>query len=277
MNFPTAWQLHWTSDSFADTVETECLRPIVRAYVVNLRRSLAIHELLDCTVHSTALHERARYRLRMEALKRPFIEPEDGQVAGDSLRAAAKAEWMTFRPVALPGERQAPDNPMEFGDKEDILNALTAYAGGQAAREAMLENQITRTWTAVESLYRRLGHAANEVRRDGPLAEKDLRFARLQSVRKTYKKIFDLDASPAALGDRSLEVLSALRNVPEHNVGYCDQRYRDRAKEKGDLPQLELGEKLYLTGDMTLGAIQPVIWVAQKLVTEVDERMQARL
>jgi hypothetical protein len=94
--------------SFVDGVKIPDLHPVVQAYVVNLRRSLLTHELLDRVMHSTALHEQARYRVRMEALNRPFVNPDDGQLAVDSLRAAAKVEWRGFKPLPFPGEQKAP-------------------------------------------------------------------------------------------------------------------------------------------------------------------------
>lgn len=283
MEFPTASMLHWTSDSFAGVVKTAVLHPAVRAYVANLRRSLLTHELLDYVTHSTALHERARYWVRMEALKRPFNTADDGQLALDSIRAAAKAEWKGFRPLPFPGEQKVPDDPLEPGDREDILASVMAYAGGQSILQGTLENQITNTWTAVESLYRRLCQEACSVRNQNlpspatVIDPEGLRFASLKSTRASYKKVFAPDAIPNPLNDPALDILSSLRHVLEHNAGYCDPDYLQRATIYPALPWAALGDKVALNGVATLVFVQAVIPVAERLIHEVDDWIQGKI
>ncbi|WP_428491666.1 hypothetical protein [Rhodopila sp.] len=283
MNFSSASQLHWTSKSFADTVKTQALRPLILAYVANVHRSLFSHELLDCVMHSTGLHERARYRVRMQTLARPFINSDDLQVVKDSLRAMAKAEWLTFRTLAFPGERDIPGDPLEPGDREDILGSVIAYADGGAALQATLENQVTNTWTAVESLYRRLCREACHVRdlhsvpSIKPIDPDALRFASLPSARKSYRQVFGPDPIPAAMSDQALDILSSLRHALEHNAGYCDLEYLNRVDSYPALPKAKMGDKILLDGPATLAFVQAVIPVAEGLIHQVDDWIQSRL
>lgn len=282
MNFSEAGRLHWLSESLTGEIKTMALHPAVIAVVANLRRSLLMHSILDCLTHSTAYHERARYRVRMEGLSRPFFNEGDVPLARDSLRAKAKAEWRTFQMMPFPGETITPSSPLDQGDHEEILNSLPRYAGGKESLQAFLENQITNTWTAMEVLYRRLCEDARAAFPQMFLTldpGKTLRFASLAAAQDSYKKAFGAGSPPLKLLEAPpFEILASVRNVLEHNAGVCDADYLKRATKYPQLlPQGNLGNKLQLDGNITRDIIQPAISIVAPLIRKVDAWIQVRI
>ena len=86
-----------------------------------------------------------------------------------------------------------------------------------------------------------------------------------EKVRKAKSDRIDV-----ALADKSLNAMSAVRNLIVHKAGKADVVYLEDRKAAPTAPQLKLGEELSLDGQTCRNLIEPVISTSVELVKSVD-------
>jgi hypothetical protein len=99
------------------------------------------------------------------------------------------------------------------------------------------------------------------------------KFASLEDIRTSYRVAFTqhADLIHAAVGDKSLDALAVARNVIVHKAGVCDKEYQDRARGLAQLPKLEIGEPLPVTGQLVKQLIDPAILRSRTLIECVGQ------
>jgi hypothetical protein len=86
-------------------------------------------------------------------------------------------------------------------------------------------------------------------------------FDRLDGIREAYSVAFHKNsvAVDAALGDKSLDALSSVRNLIVHRAGQVDREYLDGTKGLPTCPQGVLGSKIALDGELVARLVVPVL------------------
>ncbi len=106
----------------------------------------------------------------------------------------------------------------------------------------------------------------------GTILRKKYSFDRLDGIREGFEDAFSVDAEKirAALSVKALDVLSALRNAIVHKAAIADSEYLSRAKSL-PLPQLSVGDKILLDGDLIVPPMKEAIKAGDDLLFAVDE------
>jgi hypothetical protein len=101
-------------------------------------------------------------------------------------------------------------------------------------------------------------------------------FSNLDSIRDAYSAAFrDFANVQQPLADKSLNALSAARNLIVHKAGKADHEYVEKTKDAPTAPRLANGETLLLDGTISSGLIAPVVEVSTRLIRAVDSRVVA--
>ena len=74
----------------------------------------------------------------------------------------------------------------------------------------------------------------------------------------------------SALADKSLDAMSAVRNVLVHKGGIADQVYVDDRVAAPAAPALEIGEEIQLDGKVVRDLIVPFLSSCTRLISAVD-------
>jgi hypothetical protein len=106
----------------------------------------------------------------------------------------------------------------------------------------------------------------------GTILKKKYNFDRLDGIREGYEEAFNIDSAKiqAALSDKSLDTLSALRNVIVHRGAVADAEFVNRSKSL-PLPKFAIGERIRLDGDLIVPPMQQAIKAGDSLLVAVDE------
>jgi len=110
----------------------------------------------------------------------------------------------------------------------------------------------------------------------GTILKDKFNFDRLDGIREAYSEAFHTDGSAisAVVQDKALDALSVLRNVIVHRNGVADETYVRRAKSL-QIPQLSSGERLQLTGELTVQTIESVVSCGGLLLKVVSDWVSA--
>lgn len=97
-------------------------------------------------------------------------------------------------------------------------------------------------------------------------------FTRLSSIREAYACAFSEKSSriDKALASKTLDELSAVRNVLVHRAGKADSEYIRSSKHLG-IPKADLGEPVLLDGDNVSKLVQGAIGSSKSLMIAVDD------
>jgi hypothetical protein len=108
-------------------------------------------------------------------------------------------------------------------------------------------------------------------------------FSRLSVIRQAYSQAFDpkkvargvVDSIDAALADKALDALSAVRNMIVHRGSVADAEYVEKSKRLPTAPKLALKEQLKLDGEVVKSLIEPVVACSLNLIGTIDEWLHA--
>jgi hypothetical protein len=102
--------------------------------------------------------------------------------------------------------------------------------------------------------------------------ERRFEFTRLSGAREAYMRAFSEKSSKvdAAINSKSLDNLSAVRNVFLHKGGEADDEYV-RLQTHLAIPKSSKGEKIKLNGQNTSDLIKPAITSSRSLMIAVDD------
>jgi hypothetical protein len=103
-------------------------------------------------------------------------------------------------------------------------------------------------------------------------SERRFEFTRLSSAREAYLKAFSEKFSrvDAAITNKSIDALSAVRNALLHKAGEADDEYV-RHQQFLSVPRAKKGEKIKLNGQNTSDLIKPAIASSKSLMIAVDD------
>lgn len=110
----------------------------------------------------------------------------------------------------------------------------------------------------------------------GSVHREQRRFDTLSGIREAYrmafcKKYADVDA---ALDDKSIDAVNAVRNLIVHRSGIVDQDYEKQSKFL-PIPKAKQGEPILLDGEIAMDLMIPIIKKAIGLIHAVDEWIAA--
>lgn len=97
-------------------------------------------------------------------------------------------------------------------------------------------------------------------------------FTKLSSIREAYSCAFSEKAGriDAALGSKSLDSLSAVRNVVVHKASKADEEYIRKSKLLTDLPKATLGMPIHLDGEIVSKLVRDAVKSSENLIHAVD-------
>jgi hypothetical protein len=102
--------------------------------------------------------------------------------------------------------------------------------------------------------------------------ERRFEFTRLSSAREAYMRAFSEKSArvDAAITHKSIDALSAVRNLILHKAGEADDEYVKQQKIFA-VPKADKGQKIKLDGQNTSGLIKPAIASSRSLMIAVDD------
>ena len=102
--------------------------------------------------------------------------------------------------------------------------------------------------------------------------ERRFEFTRLSSTREAYLRAFSEKSSriDAAISNKSIDALSAVRNILLHKAGEADDEYV-RQQTFLTLPKTAKGERIKLDGQNTSDLIKPAVASCKSLMIAVDD------
>ena len=107
----------------------------------------------------------------------------------------------------------------------------------------------------------------------GTILRAKFEFASLDGIREAYACAFTERSAQIdrALIDKSLDALSAVRNVIVHRDAQADSEYIRKTKFLGSIPKAEIGQHILLDGDVVVRLLKPAISAANQLLIAVDD------
>jgi hypothetical protein len=198
-----------------------------------------------------------------------------GQIAGawTAFETAAGDLWeaaLNAHPHGLAELKgQAKRIATKAGARENPRMRSQAEAGGQQPGD-----EKTVPLKAISRITRGKYDLSNRM---GTLLRGGFNFTHLQAIRKAYSVAFHEQAEEIdeTLANKSLDGLSAVRNLLVHRAGIIDQEYIEKAKGVAGLPSGEQGERLPVTGDLAGSFTYHVMALTMKLVESVDQWIQS--
>jgi hypothetical protein len=165
--------------------------------------------------------------------------------------------------------KEATGYDIERGIKafDGFLRHTTSLDG---AVRAILESQITLSWSAFEALAEDLWNAALACH-PGSATQKP-HFRRLQSIRESYKSLSPTSNEiNAVLANPDLRKLNLVRNVLIHKAGIVDQQFLDGAGEIGWNSGNNLGQLIRIDGARVKELVSPLVQSSERLIRSVDK------
>lgn len=106
----------------------------------------------------------------------------------------------------------------------------------------------------------------------GNVLRESFSFIKLSGIRVAYSRAFSerYEKIDAALSNRALDALNAIRNVIVHNAGRIDDEYFDKAKSLPTIPRGAIGEQIAFDGLMVEALAKPVFEISRDLIAAVD-------
>lgn len=107
----------------------------------------------------------------------------------------------------------------------------------------------------------------------GTILRSKFEFSSLDGIREAYACAFDKNSAQIdrALTDKSLDALSAIRNVIVHRDACADAEYVQKTKFLSTLPKASVGQHLLLDGEIVVRLLKPSISAANQLFIAVDD------
>jgi hypothetical protein len=101
---------------------------------------------------------------------------------------------------------------------------------------------------------------------------KRVEFTRLVSAREAYSRAFNTKSGliDAAMGNRSLDAINAVRNLIVHKAGIVDSEYKKQTTLP-NIPKAEVGESTSLDGQVVVDLIKPAVQSAIALILAVHD------
>jgi hypothetical protein len=130
--------------------------------------------------------------------------------------------------------------------------------------------------TAKESKSVRLDeiskHEFNVANKMGTILRGRFEFSSLDGIREAYASAFDKGSAEIdrAITDKSLDALSAVRNVIVHRDAQADSEYIKKTKFLSSIPTATVGQHLLLDGEVVVRLLKPAITAANQLFIAVD-------
>jgi hypothetical protein len=115
-------------------------------------------------------------------------------------------------------------------------------------------------------------HEFNVANKMGTILRSRFEFSSLDGIREAYASAFDKESAEIdrALINKSLDALSAIRNVIVHRDAQADQEYIKKAKFLNSLPTATVGQHLLLEGEIVVRLLKPAIATVNQLLIAVD-------
>ena len=115
-------------------------------------------------------------------------------------------------------------------------------------------------------------HGFDVANRMGTILRGKFEFSSLDGIREAYASAFDKGATEIdrALTDKSLDALSAIRNVIVHRDAQADDEYVKKTKFLATIPRVATGEYLLFDGETVVRLLKPAIASANQLLLAVD-------
>jgi hypothetical protein len=116
-------------------------------------------------------------------------------------------------------------------------------------------------------------HEFNVAHKMGTILRGRFEFSSLDGIREAYASAFDKESAEIdrAITDKSLDALSAIRNVIVHRDAVADTEYIRKAKFLSSLPPAAtVGHHLLLDGDIVARLLKPAITAANQLFVATD-------
>jgi hypothetical protein len=116
-------------------------------------------------------------------------------------------------------------------------------------------------------------HRFDVANKMGTILRTKFEFASLDGIREAYACAFTERSAQIdrALIDKSLDALSAVRNVIVHRDAQADSEYIRKTKFLSSIPKAEIGQHVLLDGDVVVGLLKPAISAANQLLIAVDD------
>ena len=121
-------------------------------------------------------------------------------------------------------------------------------------------------------------HGFSVQNRMGTILRERFAFNKLSGIREAYCRAFDKRSSriDSALGDTSLDTLSAVRNLLVHQAGMPDQEYLNQQGRLKLPTALTPGLPIFLDGEIVVNMIEPVIGFGKNLLNAVEDWINHR-
>jgi hypothetical protein len=106
---------------------------------------------------------------------------------------------------------------------------------------------------------------------------KKVAFTTLSEIRTAFTLAFSTDCGQIkdAINDRSLFVLSTVRNVLVHKAGVADEEFCGKMKRVPAFAEVKKGDPLRLDGEVVAQIASPAMTAAVKLIEAVDAWLTA--
>ena len=116
-------------------------------------------------------------------------------------------------------------------------------------------------------------HGFDVSKKMGTILRARFEFASLDGTREAYASAFSKDSAQIdrALTDKSLDALSAVRNVIVHRDANADGEYVKKTEFLNALPKATAGQHLLLDGEIVVRLLKPAISAANQLLVAVDD------
>jgi hypothetical protein len=115
-------------------------------------------------------------------------------------------------------------------------------------------------------------HGYNVANKMGSILRSRFNFSTLEGIREAYASAFEKNSAEIdrAITDKSLDALSAIRNVIVHRDAQADQEYIKKTKFLSVLPAATIGQHLLLDGEIVVRLLKPAVAAANQLLLAVD-------
>jgi hypothetical protein len=236
------------------------------AFCASFERLHKFWELAPHMMEITAVNIIAQYDVIFDAgktYKPPSNEEAFKEMLGREIIARAEQKFKETGSL-----KEATGYDLDRGIKafEQFVKRNTLLDG---AVRAVLESQLTLSWTAFETLAEDAWKAAL-VCHPG-CGAKSPYFRRLESIRETYRSLSPTSGEiNAILSNPDLRKLNLVRNVLVHKSGIVDQQFLDGAAEIAWSVSDLHDQLIHIDGARVKELVNPVIRCGEELILAVD-------